>query len=327
MRIPPSVIVMSVLTAVPFAMGIGDTLTQSDVDADDEYGDGLDLDGRRSARERRAELEAYEAELRREAMEREQRAKERVTKLDQLYGTKVASMGTLLDGIALGANAGSFQPEHVRARIERESRDGFLNVGFGVDATALNAVNVYVTSDYDDYETSDPCEALSEKLTAAWGRSTNGTWLDPTTHQRATLDLEPCRLTFDRYLEPADWVAGLPLAAIGSNAERFAEQLGPSANVDYDRVFWTMSGIGYGERDTQLEAYIEKNRIIGVTATVASDFDSTVAVRDALSAKLGAQPKRDEDTGLWTWKRRVPVVLEQQQSDRFTVRVGKMPWD
>lgn len=325
MRIPPSVIVMSVLTAVPFGLGIRDTLAHKDVSAEDEYGDALDFTGKRSARERRAELAAYEADLAREALEREMRAKERLAKLDQLYGAKVASMGPFLDGLALGADAGSFQPEHVRARIERATRDGFLNVGFGVDATTLNAVNVYVTTDFD--ETSDPCQMLSEKLTDAWGHATNGTWLDPQTHQRATLDPEPCRLTFDRYLEPADWVAQLPLAAIGGNAERFAEQLGPNANVEDDRVFWTMSGIGYAERDTKLEAYIENNRIVGFTATVASDFDSTMAVRDALAATLEAQPKRDEDTGRWTWKRRVPVSLEQQQTNLFTVRAGKMPWD
>ncbi len=327
MRIPPSVIVMSVLTAVPFGLGIRDTLAGKGVAAEDGDDDAFDFDGSRSAAEREAKLAAYEAELRREAVEREQRAKERLAKLDQVYGTKVASMGPLLDGLVLGANAGSFQPEHVRVRIERESRAGFLNVGFGVDASTLNAVNVYVTTGYDDYETADPCEALSEKLTAAWGHSTNGTWLDPATHQRATLDPEPCRLTFDRYLDPADWVAQLPLTAIGGNAERFAEQLGPSANVEDDRVYWTISGVGYAERDTKLEAYVEKNRIIGFTATVASDFDSTVAVRDARAATRGAEPKRDEDTGLWTWKRRVPVSLEQHRTNLFTVRVGKMPWD
>src|SRR5688572_13929492 len=129
MRIPPSVIVMSLVTAVPFGLAIRDTLNEKDARAAgglDDYGDDDGYKGR----ERSAELAEYEAEMAREAAEREARSKERLTQLDQLYGAKAASMGTLLDGIELGAGAGSFQPEHVRRRIEHVTRDGFISVYF-----------------------------------------------------------------------------------------------------------------------------------------------------------------------------------------------------
>src|SRR5690348_1005184 len=101
MRIPTSVIVMSVVTAVPFGLGIRDTLDKKDSHADDELG-VLDFSGKRSARERERALEEYQAEMQREAAEREARAKAKLAKLDELYGAKPAQMGALLDGITLG---------------------------------------------------------------------------------------------------------------------------------------------------------------------------------------------------------------------------------
>lgn len=324
MRIPPSVIVMSLLTAVPFGLGIRDTLAEKDLPADDdEYGDGLDFGSRRSARERRRELEEYEAEMRREAMERERRAQERTAQLDQLYGAKVASMGTLLDGIVLGADAGTFQPEDVRVRLDRVRRDGFIDVSFDADAHTLNAVEVYITPGYG---AGAACSSFKKTLTDAWGPSTNGVWIDSATHQRASFDTAACVLRFDRYVEPTAWVAALPLAAIGSHVDKLVEQVGQSAEVEYDRVYWNMPGLGFGEGATRLEAYIEKDRVVGFQARVATDFDTTVAVREQLATTLGAQPKRDEYTGAWTWKRRVPVALETFEKNKFNLMVGKMPW-
>jgi len=190
---------MSLVTAVPFGLGIRDTLKHKDVTAD-EFGDGLSTDfgGGRKARERSAELEQYEAELKAEQLEREAQSAKRVAQLDQLFGVKPAQMGALLDGIVLGTGAGSFQPEDVRRRIENASRDGYISVMFDADATSLNGVDVTVNGDSDD------CEKLGEKLADAWGRATNGAWLDPATHQRATFDQDSCKLHFDRYLEPTD---------------------------------------------------------------------------------------------------------------------------
>jgi hypothetical protein len=140
-------------------------------------------------------------------------------------------------------------------------------------------------------------------------------------------------LRFDRYLEPSDWVAQLPMNAVGMNVNKFVESLGPTAESDADRVYWTVAGVGFGKGATVYEAYIDKGRIIGFKAAATTDFDSTTAVRDALTAKLKSQPTKQSedseysDTNRWEWKRRVPVTLEQLDTDRFSVTVGKTPWD
>jgi hypothetical protein len=323
MRIPPSVIVMSLLVAVPFGLGIRETLAQEDA-LEAAWGpetDGLDFDSKRSARERRRALAEYEAELAREATERELRKAERIAQLDQLFGPKPAMMGSLLDGISIGAGAGSFQPENVRRRIERATRDGFIGVSFDADAASLNAVNVEVNS---DYETSDACNQLDDKLEAAWGPGTRGTWLDPATHQRATYDRETCVLRFDRYLDSGEWVAALPIQLIGSHVDKLTRQLGGAVeDSGEDFVVWRMPGLRYGKAETKLEAYVLRDKVVGFKVVFDSDFDSMLGVRDALSAKLQAQVRRDEDTGVWTWKSRLPVTLEELDSHRFALTVGK----
>ena len=81
MRIPTSVIVMSLVTALPFGLGVREQLKQKDVSAEEFGDDGLDFGSKRSARERRADLEEYEAELRREEAEREAKTKEKLTSM------------------------------------------------------------------------------------------------------------------------------------------------------------------------------------------------------------------------------------------------------
>jgi hypothetical protein len=325
MRIPPSVIVMSVVTAIPFGLGVRDTLKHKDVSAE-EY-DDLDFGDRRSARERRAELEEYEAERRREQLEREAKSEARIAQLDQLIGDKPAQMGSLFDGIVLGAGAGAFQPEDVRRRIERATRDGFMDVQFDADVKSLNGVEVLVSSDYD---TVSACEKLDEKLTEKWGRSTNHAWIDPTTHQRASFDDDECTLRFDRYVDPADWVAQLPLTLVGTSVEKLKQTLDGNYDDSGDpaHIYWTAPGTGYGRGVTKYDAFFHNGKIRTVQATVDADFDSTLAVRDALSAKLKAQPKTDGDDyyQVYTWKRRVPVELETSDRNVFTVSIGNL-WD
>jgi hypothetical protein len=317
MRIPPSVIVMSVVTAIPFGLGVRDTLGHKDVSAD-QY-DDLDFGAKRSSRE----LAEYEAEARREAIEREEKSKERIARLDQLFRAQPAQMGTLFDGVILGAGAGSFQPEDVRRRIEHATRDGFISVEFDADAKALNGIDITVGN---DYESTDACSELEKKLDAKWGSSTNHAWLDPSIRQRASFDSEGCKLRFERYLEPTDWVAALPITAVGMSVEKLKQTLG-----DYDdsgdpaHIYWNGPGTGYGHGPTRYDAYFAGGKIRSVQATADADFDSTLAVREAISAKLKAQPKSEGDDyyQVYSWKKRVPVELETSDRNRFTVTIGQ----
>jgi hypothetical protein len=302
------------------------TLKHKDVSAD-EY-DDLDFGEKRSVRERQRELEDYEAEARREQIEREAKAKERIAQLDMLLGTKPAQMGALFDGVTLGAGAGSFQPENVRVRIENAEKDGFITVQFDADAKALNGVDILVANDYD---TSDTCEKLDDKLAEKWGAPTNHAWLDPTSHQRASYDASTCKLRFERYLDPTEWAAQLPVDVVGMTVEKLEQKLDGNYDDSGDpaHIYWTTPGTGYGKGATRYDAYfVPSGKITAVFATVDTDFDSTNAVRDAISARLKAQPKTTSGdySQTYTWKKRVPVQLETSDRNQFTVSLGAT-WD
>jgi hypothetical protein len=333
MRIPPSVIVMSLLTLTPFGLAVRDTLTKKqpaeDVDAWGDYGV--------TPRQDRDALAEYEAERAAEAEARATKRSEMVAKLDLLYGANKASMGSLLEGIALGADAGSFQPEATRARIERESEDGALSVSFDADEQRLHSVTVALAGrEYDS--TLDAmttlCDPLHDKLLAAWGRPSLGsTWLDETTHQRATLDSDACTLTFSQYLTADQWIATLPLDSLGKPAEKYLATYAAANRIAFEEyseeyVYWLGTGLGTGNEATKYTVGLDvRGKVSGLRVSADSDFDSFVTVRDALAAKLKAQPKLDDDTGAYVWSKKPGVSLTQGDDNRITLVVGKDPWE
>ncbi|NVB82307.1 MAG: hypothetical protein HOV81_28260 [Kofleriaceae bacterium] len=324
MRIPTSVFVMSVLTAVPFGLGIKDTLTHKQPTFDDDAFDFTADSARDRARERR--YAEYERQAEQEKLERTKRRDERTAKLDTLYGKQPASLGSLFDGIQLGADAGSFQPEIARERIYDATRDGFLNVVFDVDSTQLRGLTVELsTVDYTE-TIEETCEKLRDKLTTAWGRIAGSTWLDPSTHQRASIDSSYCALRFDRYLDTTDWLAGIHMEAIGMKADKLAALVGPTAIVDSDMVSWHLPGVGFGTKSTTVEAYLENGKVVTIAATTDADFDTIAAIRDAISAKRKDEPTTDAQTGAWSWKGKVPVTLDNTRVSRFDLVVGKGSW-
>ncbi len=332
MRIPTSVIVMSLLTAAPFGLAIRDTLTKKQPSlAEDEWGD---YGG--STRQDSKALAEYEAEMRREADARAEKRREQIEKLDQLYGSTKGSMGMLLDGVFLGADAGNFQPEATRQRIERETESGFVDVAFDVDAKALRGVTIALSArDYDPDlgEVVNLCEPLHEKLVAKWGPSTNGTWLDEVRHVRATLDMDGCTLTFDQYLPVDEWVKAVTAVQVGKPAEKTLQAYSETAGIAFDEyeedvVRWYLPGVGAATGATEMTAMIQNGKIVGVRANVDADFDSVVAMRDGLSAVLRSQPVRNEDDESWMWKKKPGARLSQYEgSDRVFLLLGKDPWE
>jgi hypothetical protein len=334
MRIPPSVIVMSLLTAAPFGMAIRDTLTKKPpVEELDQWGE---YDSRHNARQDRAALAEYEAEMARDAEAKAEKRKEQVAKLDQLYGSSAASMGALLDGIKLGADASSFQPEAARARIERASEDGTLSVSFDADEKSLHGV--VVTLDGREYDATEGtmttlCDPLHDKLVAAWGRPSLGsTWLDEANHQRATLDRDACTLTFSRYLTATEWIATVPVDGVGKNAEKYLATYAATNGTAFeeyadDYASWTGTALGTGDKASKYTVGITRGKITGLRVTADTDFDSFVTVRDALAAKLKSQPKLDDDTGAWVWKKNPAVSIVQDDNNRITLVVGRDPWE
>jgi hypothetical protein len=314
MRIPTSLIVMSLLTAVPFGLAIRDTVTgKQRLSADD---DDLAYDARRE----QEWLERHERELAREAEARERSREQLHAKLDQVYGAR-AHMGSLLRGIELGPASSFLAIDAMLRKADRIITRDSLQVEIDYMGTEVTDVIVDVGDD------DDTCAALGSKLMAAWGPSTAGAWLDPASHTRAHFDRDLCKLTFQRYVEPADWVAGVPLEMLGQPVKKLLAAV-PHAIHEGNMVEWFLPGVGYGGSSTDMVAYLDQQgRVSSIHASTGTDFDSLVAIRNALTTQLKVQPVRDEELDGWTWKsRKLPVSIQQSPEGRFTLQVGRS-WD
>lgn len=332
MRIPTSVIVMSLLTAAPFAMAVRDTVNGKDKPAlDDDWGD----ESISSEREREL-LAEYEAERERELEERERQKRENVARLDKLFDTSVvAQMGPLLDGVMLGGASSDAAADALVDRFDREMPDGFATVELGRDIKRLQSVTVTVDHDryYDaDSGVVDLCQTFKDKLVAAWGPSTNSVWSNAGTYTRASLDQSTCSLTFEQVLSADEWVKTVALDALGKPAEKYLEKYQAAFDVvfeeyDDDIARWFVPGVGFSRGATEHQVFIENNKIVGGRILVDTDFDTIVAIREALSAKLKSKPTFDEDAQTWTWKRGKASLTNYEGSSRVVILVGKDPYE
>lgn len=242
-----------------------------------------------------------------------------LARLPELYGAKPAQLGSLIDGIQLGAKGDwSREPGSVYQQIAPRLGDGLLDVSFDDREGTLTEVTIQLPGEFND----EVCEKLEQALTSAWGRSPTNIWHDPTTRQRASLDSKLCTLTFTRYLDPIDWVNQLPLAMIGTPVEKVIATKGARRNEE--GLVWNGVGLPTGTGDTQFVAYTDAKKVIAVRVYVRADSDTTIAVRDALAAKLRARPKMKSEEGKteWVWPGRVPVELTQYSSEAFSMLIG-----
>jgi hypothetical protein len=327
MRIPTSVIVMSLVTALPFGLAIRDTLREKKQGIDTGWTSYTPYSGDSPRRDRET-YEEYMREREREELARAEQRQQRLAALDQIYGSSAASMGRLFDGIALGASPDSFQPEATRERIERVRRDGLIDVSFDVDTRAVSSLTVTVDgSDYDPTtgEVLDTCATLREKLIAAWGPSTGGVWLAPTTHYRARFESAPCALTFERYVDIENWLAAVTPNLIGSKAAPAIELNAAKLEENESYAAWHMPGIGAGRTDTWVGITIGKGKITSIEARTTTDFDTGVQIRERLTELLNVKPTEDGETGDWMWKRpgKLPVRLSHSDGGSLLLYVGK----
>jgi hypothetical protein len=313
MRIPTSVFVMSIVTAVPFGLAIRDTLKHKTEDPDTRYLVG-GAGALRETGDDREQREEYLREAEREETERAEQRQQKLAKLDELYGKSVASMGSLFTGVVLGSDGATFRPESAHGLQDAE-RDGFLSVDYMIDSRVLHGVTVTLAgSDYDPAtgEVVDRCAILREKLVAAWGPSTGGIWLAPTTHERARLDSRGCTLGFDRYLDVADWMAAVSPNLIGTKAAAALDANGGRLDQTGSDLTasWTLAGVGAGDSATEVEIVIAKGKIAGLQVITTTDFDTAVQIRERLGELLKGKPTEDPDLEMWTWKRRGKPTVE-----------------
>lgn len=322
MALPKSTFVMGVAVLGLFGLAIreGTRAPSSDDPVDDE------------------DRAAYEAMQARMAQEQAQRAEEataaakarQIANLRELYGAEAASLGPLFAGITLESPPAEAD-EHRSRLDEYETRaESFVTVDNHVVEIrpGLRAYGEGV---------GELCAALGEQLHIVWGTGerlaeTGATvWRDPSTHHRASLaiDDDRCVLRFERYVDVDQWLnrsaaSVVPLSLIGQSALK-AEQVA-GTTVDGNEIAWQVAGVGAGTMATKLVAYVEKDRVVGMTATTRAGEQTRELLAGALEKALGKAKQSDEGyAGTLSWARNPPITVEWESDDLVLVRIGKTP--
>lgn len=326
MRIPPSVIVMSLVTAVPFGLAIRDWSRGSDklggrhhgppdgdddLEADDDYSEAQNM-------RMRMEMEQEEARDRARAAERQAEEAKldrlRAQVASQMIGAEPGTMGDLFAGVKLGASSSDFQPESVRAAIADAGE--VLVVSWDLDSTHLNGLTARL-------KVGDAgCLPLSRAL-GAWGAGNNNTWENSKLHQRAVLDSDACTLSFEKYVDLDKWLAHgdqsvVPLDIIGQPVGKLRTRIGERMDSEDETALrWHDLGVAGATSTTNLTAEIKNGKIAAVMVDMANiDGPTSEAIEARLTKLLGKKPTQNEDTLEQTWKARVPVTLA---SDLLTI--------
>ena len=285
---------MSLVTAVPFGLAIRDTVRHPSANED-----ALDFDGSHArARALAAEQARWEAEER-AAQARHEAA--RAKAIHALYGAAPASLGSVFDGIHLGAPSTEFQPDAARRAIQALESESGIEVAFDTDFAQLRGITV---------DLGDTCDDLATQLRAAWGASPWATWRAPD-GQRAHLDTDACSLTFDRSVDAAAWVdldktAVVPLALVGRPASDLDGHVADDS--DDTGMSWRGPGLGMGNGGTEVQVDVENAKIVAVSAEVDADPGTIQAVQDRLTTLLHGAPAVDGQVA--TWKGPPEVTLE-----------------
>ena len=314
-------IVMGVITAVPFGLAIRQTLSKGP-DADREMAESLDpsIKYEREMAESEARYARERAE--REAAEAKEKAETRAAQRD-VFGKAPATLGKLFDGIVLGAPTGSFDADAVRTKVAAAG-DHHIDVQLELDLKGLAGLQIEVGGYEHD------CAPFDEDLRAAWGPSTSGdadhgVWFAAGT--RARFDVPSCKLTIERSVDAVAWIghgdATVPLDYIGKPAKALAAKLGPAVDADETMMAWQQPGVGHGGVGlTTLTAEIAGGKIVAITAHADIDIATRSEIEERLTKLYGAPKEYPESGADLRWNGR-PAVEVTVQSRSLELRAGK----
>jgi len=281
MRVPPSMIVMGLLTAIPFGMGIKQTLHKApDDDRELEESMDPDLASERRQMERAAQ---YERELEQERLATEkEKAKARALH-QMLFGHEPATLGPALSGFAWG-QAGGDTP-HMD----------------GVVVTPTNGVHGLVSLSVRFF---DDCTDFGSDLDKRWGAQAGEDLKEHWIGQdgvRATFDPTGCTLAFDKNATVDAWIGHgdaslVPIDWVGKSSNIIKTKLGPTVDADETQAQWFQSGVEGSTGATNVNAIIEGNRITSITAAVTADSKTREAISGRLTKLFGA-PKEYPESG------------------------------
>lgn len=259
--------------------------------------------------------------------------------LDRAIGARPASLGPLLDNLALGTRI----TPAIRAKLDALMNGSLLSPLFDDRGGVLDGVILWASVEeiraLDTEAESRECEHVRVRLASAWGPPTiDDTWLDPRSHQRAELDTS-CMLHLTRYLDPSDWVAALPIPFIGKNARELEAKHPPDDDVHMNlNAYYWFAGVGQGSADTDVEAIVAgtcgprggpcnpSRTIIGLHITTTTDPATAASIRNALGKRLHAKPKKQPDdvSEVWQWRGTPRARLRyDEESDELDLEIGK----
>jgi len=311
-------IVMGVITAIPFGLAIKQTLNKGP-DADRELEESMDpsLKYERAEAIRMAQYEKERAD--REAEEAKEKQATRKAQRT-VFGKDPATLGTLFAGVTLGAPG----DDALAAKIREAASEHHIHIDFEHDLKQL----VGVAIDVGGYE--NDCAGFDEDLRAAWGPSTSGdadhgVWFG--NGQRAQLDVAHCKLFIERTVDAATWIGHgdtiVPLDFIGKPAKALAAKLGPTVDADETMMAWQQVGVGNGGSGmTTLTAEIANGKIVALTAHANVDIATRADIEDRLTKLFGAPKESPESGADLRWTGRPPVEVSTTPN-AIELRAGK----
>jgi hypothetical protein len=322
MRIPPSVIVMSIVVAVPFGLAIKDTVKHDDPQSRAER------EAKREADEFEAEQRVHEAEEAKALAEKTKQQKARHDELAGLFGQTPASLGPTLGGITLGDNPDAtvlsrLESSALPIRLERDPSDHIM------------AVTIALGTNYGEDDSADDCNTVKDHLTSLWGHDENYTWHDAPQRQRVSIHGSDCVVRIELYFEANDWLKHIPMNLVGKTVAQAIAQPMLAAPTDLptdspdssdQSVSWRLPGLGRGNQPTTLQAVVSGKRIVATVATTvlaAEDGDAFIA---AATAALHGKPHHEDGETTYTWKR-TPQVTIELDGTAMTMTIGKLPME
>lgn len=311
MRIPPSVIVMSLVVAVPFGLAIKDTVNHDDPQSRAER------ESKRVGEEFEASQREYEAQQAKDHAERAKQQKARRDGIKGLFGQTPASLGPTLAGITLGSMSPvklpRFEGDELQIHFESDGSDRIM------------AVTVALGSDYDE-DTRDDCTSIKDHLSSLWGHDETFTWHDATQRQRVSIRGSDCVVRIERYFEAPDWLRNIPPNLVGKTAaQALAMPLldAPEERTD-EALTWRLPGLGRGNEPTTLQAVVINKRIVATVATTVLAAEDGEAFIAAATAAFHGKPHHEDGNTTYEWKR-TPAITIELDGSAMTMTTGKLP--
>jgi hypothetical protein len=221
----------------------------------------------------------------------------------KMFGREPATLGTAFEGIALGRAAKPGDARRIASAI------GGVKVELEPGPRGLRAIEIEPVDSTD-------CRSLRAQVERVWGRPTNEAWLDSKAHGRASFGTTPdhdgCWLRFDAYLEPAAWLAAVPIDMIGADSKALVELVGSGAIATDITLKWTQPGLAFGGVETVIVADLSRGKVAQLVVQVETDTATTNALVALLTRRAGSEPTVviDADkTTQRTWKTKPPLAL------------------